>query len=155
MKLHRTLLVSLVVTVALFACQLAVAQRTDPLPSWNDGAAKTAILAFVAKTTREGSPDFVPVPERIATFDNDGTLLAEKPLYFQIFFVLDRVRTMAPQHPEWQTKEPFASVLRGDLEGVLAGGDEALLELALATRRACPRRTSSRANCSTSSCRSF
>ncbi len=134
MKLHRIFWASFVVAVALFACQLAVAQQTDPLPSWNDGAAKTAILEFVAKTTREGSPDFVPVPERIATFDNDGTLWAEKPLFFQLFFVLDRVRAMAPQHPEWQTKEPFASVLKGDIAGALKGGDEALLELALATQ---------------------
>ena len=133
MKLQRTFLASFVVAVVLFACQLAAAQQNDPLPSWNDGAAKTAILEFVEKTTREGSPDFVPVPERIATFDNDGTLWAEKPLYFQLFFVLDQVKAMAPQHPEWKTQEPFASVLRGDLEGALVGGDKALLELALAT----------------------
>ena len=133
MKLQRTFLASFVVAIALFACQLAAAQQNDPLPSWNDGAAKTAILEFVEKTTREGSPDFVPVPERIATFDNDGTLWAEKPLYFQLFFVLDQVKAMAPQHPEWKTQEPFASVLKGDLKGALTGGDKALVELALAT----------------------
>lgn len=133
MKLQRTFLASLVVAIALFASQPAAAQQDDPLPSWNDGKAKTAILEFVEKTTREGSPDFVPVPERIATFDNDGTLWAEKPLYFQLFFVHDQVRALAPQHPEWKTREPFASVLRGDLEGALTGGDKALMELALAT----------------------
>lgn len=133
MKLHRTLLTSLVVAVALFVGQAAVAQPKDPLPSWNDGQTKTAILDFVEKTTRQGSPDFVPGPERIATFDNDGTLWAEKPLYFQLFFALDRVRALAPKHPEWKTQEPFASLLTGDIEGVKQGGDKALLGIVMAT----------------------
>ena len=97
----------------------------DPLPSWNDGPAKQSILAFVEKVTKEGSPDFVPVPERIAVFDNDGTLWAEQPMYFQFLFALDRVKALAPQHPEWKTKEPFASLLKGDLNGALAGGEQA------------------------------
>src|SRR6476619_7222809 len=84
---------------------------TDPLPSWNEGATKKAIIDFVDKTTKEGSPDFIPVEERIACFDNDGTLWAEQPLYFQLAFVLDRVKALAPQHTEWKTKEPFKSVL--------------------------------------------
>jgi hypothetical protein len=105
----------------------------DPLASWNDGPAKQSILRFVEKVTREGSPSFVPVPERIATFDNDGTLWAEKPTYFQVFFVIDRVRALAPQHPEWRTKEPFASLLKGDLAALKKGGDRALLELVMAT----------------------
>jgi haloacid dehalogenase-like hydrolase len=107
--------------------------RTDSLPSWNEGSAKQAIVSFVAKVTTPGSPDFVPAAERIATFDNDGTLWAEQPLYVQMFFVLDRVKALAPQHPEWQTTEPFASVLKGDVRGALAGGDRALLAMVAAT----------------------
>jgi phosphoserine phosphatase len=105
----------------------------DPLPSWNEGAAKASIVAFVEKVTREGSPEFVPVAERVATFDNDGTLWAEQPVYFQAFFAFDRVKALAPQHPEWKDKEPYASVLRGDTKAVLAGGEKALLELVMAT----------------------
>ena len=107
--------------------------QNDPLASWNDGAAKKAIVAFVNKVTKAGSPDFVPPAERIATFDNDGTLWAEQPIYFQIAFALDRVKVLAPQHPEWATTEPFASLLKGDLKGALAGGEKALLEIVTAT----------------------
>jgi phosphoglycolate phosphatase-like HAD superfamily hydrolase len=107
--------------------------RTDPLPSWNDGKVKQSIVGFVAKVTTQGSPEFVPIPERIATFDNDGTLWAEQPLYVQVFFVLDRVKVLAPQHPEWRTTEPFASILKGDVKAALAGGDKSLLELITAT----------------------
>lgn len=105
----------------------------ESLPSWNEGAAKTAIVDFVARVTDESSPHYVPPEARIATFDNDGTLWAEQPLYFQLAFALDRVRTLAPEHPEWKEKEPFRSVLRGDLAGVLAGGEAALLQLVMAT----------------------
>lgn len=105
----------------------------DPLPSWNDVASKKSIIAFVEKTTKEGSTDFVPVPERIATFDNDGTLWAEKPFYFQLFFALDRVRALAPQHPEWKTQEPFASLLKGDVKAALAGGEKSILDIVMAT----------------------
>lgn len=105
----------------------------DPLPSWNDGAAKQAITAFVAKTTTDGSADFVPPAERIATFDNDGTLWSEQPMYFQAFFIFDRIKQLAPANPEWKDKEPFASVLKGDLKSALAGGERALLEMAMAT----------------------
>jgi phosphoglycolate phosphatase-like HAD superfamily hydrolase len=105
------------------------ANAEDALPSWNDGKSKQAIVDFVAKVTKEGSPDFVAPAERIATFDNDGTLWAEQPLYFQFIFALDRVKTLAPQHPEWKTKEPFASLLKGDLKGALAGGEPALLAI--------------------------
>ena len=108
-------------------------QAADPLPSWNDGKAKQSIIAFVEKVTKPGSPDFVPVPERIATFDNDGTLWCEQPVPVQFYFALDRVKALAPQHPEWKTKEPFASLLKGDLKTALAGGDHALLELFMAT----------------------
>jgi len=104
----------------------------DPLPSWNDGAAKQAIVTFVERVTRSGSPDFVPVAERIATFDNDGTLWAEQPFYFQLAFALDRVKALAPRHPEWKEQEPFASLLKGDVARALAGGEHALLEIVMA-----------------------
>ena len=105
----------------------------EPLPSWNDGQAKNSIVTFVEKVTKEGSPDFVPPAERIAVFDNDGTLWPEQPLYFQALFAFDRVKELALQHPEWQTQEPFASVLKGDMHNALAGGEHALLELVMAT----------------------
>src|SRR5262249_29179813 len=104
-----------------FALSVLVAntiQAADPLPSWNDTAPKKAIIAFVERVTKPGSPDFVPVPERIATFDNDGTLWAEQPLYFQLLFALDRVKALESQHPEWKDKEPFASALKGDIKGL-------------------------------------
>ncbi len=99
----------------------------DPLASWNDGAAKQAITAFVTRVTTEGGPDFVPPAERIATFDNDGTLWAEQPVYFQFQFALDRVKAMAPQHPEWKTKEPFNHLLAGDMKAFMAGGEKSLM----------------------------
>ena len=105
----------------------------DPLPSWREGAAKQAIVDFVQDTTRKVSPDFVPVSERVAVFDNDGTLWSEQPMYFQAFFIFDRIKALAPEHPEWKTKEPFASVLRGDMKSALAGGEHALMEMAMAT----------------------
>ena len=110
-----------------------VRAQTDPLPSWNDGATKQAIVTFVTKVTKEGSADFVPSAERIATFDNDGTLWAEQPLYFQLLFALSRVKVLAPQHPEWKTTEPFASLLKGDMKGALAGGEKAMLAIMMAT----------------------
>ena len=124
-----------VTTLAAAVCSTSstIVQATDPLPSWNDGAAKESILRFVADVTKEGSSLFVPPAERIAVFDNDGTLWAEQPMYVQGFFVLDRVKALAPQHPEWSTQEPFASVLKGDVKGVLAGGQRAIGELVVAT----------------------
>src|SRR5882724_2923636 len=105
----------------------------EPLPSWNDTAPKRAIVAFVERVTNQVSPDFVPPAERIATFDNDGTLWAEQPIYFQLVFALDRVKALAPQHPEWQDKEPFASLLKGDVKGALTGGERAMLDIVMAT----------------------
>jgi phosphoglycolate phosphatase-like HAD superfamily hydrolase len=105
----------------------------DPLPSWNDTASKKAIVAFVEKVTTPGSPEYVDPAERIATFDNDGCLWSEQPMYFQAFYIFDRIKTLAPQHPEWKDKEPFSSVLKGDLKSALAGGEKALLEMAMAT----------------------
>ena len=110
-----------------------LAEADDPLPSWQDGPARQAVLAFVDKVTQDGSPDFVPPAERIAVFDNDGTLWSEQPLYFQLFYAFDTIRKMAPEHPEWQGKEPFASVMEGDLQKALAGGKSALLEVLAAT----------------------
>ena len=123
--LMKVLLALLLLTNAAFAA--------DPLPSWNDGPTKQGIISFVDKVTKEGSPTFVPPAERIATFDNDGTLWCEQPLPVQLYFALDRVKVLAPQHPEWKTKEPFASLLKGDLKTALAGGDRALLEIVMAT----------------------
>jgi phosphoglycolate phosphatase-like HAD superfamily hydrolase len=106
---------------------------TDSLASWNEGPAKQAILDFVAAVTQKNSPDFVPVAERIATFDNDGTLWAEQPLYFQFNFAIDRVKALAAAHPEWKEEEPFKSVLADDLKGALAGGKSGLMEILAAT----------------------
>lgn len=117
----------------LSAVAAGALKAADPLPSWRDGAAKQSIVAFVKDTTRKGSPDFVPVAERIAVFDNDGTLWSEQPMYFQAFFIFDRIKALAPDHPDWKTKEPFASVLRGDTKATLAGGEHALMEMAMAT----------------------
>jgi len=105
----------------------------DPLPSWNDTAPKKAIVSFVQKVTKEGSPDFVPPAERIATFDNDGCLWAEQPMYFQLLFALDRVKALAPKHPEWKEREPFASLLNGDVKAALAGGEPAIAQIVMAT----------------------
>jgi hypothetical protein len=107
--------------------------QADDLPSWNDTASKKAIVTFVERVTKAGSPDFVPVPERIATFDNDGCLWAEQPMYFQLAFALARVKALAPQHPEWKDKEPFASLLKGDVKGALAGGESAVGQIVMAT----------------------
>jgi phosphoglycolate phosphatase-like HAD superfamily hydrolase len=123
-----------VAAVALIAVSwTAPAPAQEPLPSWNDTAPKQAIVAFVERVTKLGSPDFVPPAERIATFDNDGTLWAEQPIYFQLVFAFDRVKALAPQHPEWKDKEPFASVLKGDLKGALAGGEAAILQIMTVT----------------------
>jgi hypothetical protein len=105
---------------------------TDPLPSWNDTPNKKAIITFVEKVTKEGSVDYVSQEERIATFDNDGTLWSEQPVAFQVFFIMDLIKELAPQHPEWKNKEPFASVLNNDLESALSGGDKAINEMNIA-----------------------
>jgi len=109
------------------------APATDPLPSWNEGATRAAIIDFVERVTTEGGTDYVPEPMRIATFDNDGTLWSEQPMYVQLAFALDQIRELAPQHPEWKTEQPFKAVLDGDLKEVAAGGEKAVLELLMAT----------------------
>jgi phosphoserine phosphatase len=112
--------------------QLGHAQG-DPLPSWNDGPPKQSILSFVAAVSREGSPDFVPAPQRIATFDNDGTLWCEQPMYVQLAFALDRVKALSDQHPEWTDKQPFKAVLENDMAALEQAGYRGLVELVMAT----------------------
>src|SRR6476619_8113791 len=123
----------IVVPLGLAIVSLPGAFADEPLASWNDTASKSAIISFIQKVTKEGSPDFVPPAERIATFDNDGTLWAEQPMYFQLLFALHRVGVVAPQHPEWKNKEPFASLLKGDVKGALAGGEPAIGQIVMTT----------------------
>ncbi len=129
----RSILYGLLALVFIYTSGQALAQNADPLPAWNDGPTKQSILTFVEKVTKPGSSDFVVPAERIATFDNDGTLWAEQPMYVQLLFALDRVKVLAPQHPEWKDKEPFASLLKGDVHAALAGGNKAILEIVAAT----------------------
>ena len=140
MRLRHTIFVlsrrSILSALAAFPMLLALpalAQTADPLPSWNDTATKNSIVTFVERVTKQGSPDFVPPAQRIATFDNDGTLWAEQPIYFQLAFALDRVKALAPMHPEWKDKEPFASLLKGDLKAALAGGEAGIFEIVAVT----------------------
>src|SRR5712691_11339540 len=107
--------------------------QADALPSWNEGPTKTSIIDFVARVTRQGGPDFVPAEQRIAVFDNDGTLWCEQPMYVQLAFILDRVKAMAPLHPEWKDKQPFKAVLEGDLKTLAESGERGMLELVLVT----------------------
>jgi hypothetical protein len=124
--LWRVVLVWVVVVSATVA-------RAEPLPSWNDTANREAIVTFVAAVTDPMSPDYVPVAERIAVFDNDGTLWVEKPSYSQLFFVLDRVKALASDHPEWESTQPFKAALEGDMDALAAAGERGLLELVMAT----------------------
>jgi phosphoglycolate phosphatase-like HAD superfamily hydrolase len=119
--------------VSQFAPLTLVRAQSDPLPSWNDTSPKQSIVAFVEKVTKQGSPDFVAADDRIATFDNDGTLWSEQPMYVQLAFVLYRVKQLAPQHPEWKTTQPFKGVLDGDMQAVAASGEKGLVEMAMAT----------------------
>ena len=123
-----------VASVVLWFCLAVLPVRAaEPLPSWNDGAARQAIVDFVEAAGREGGPGYIVPERRIATFDNDGTLWAEQPVYFQVAFMLDRIRAMAPQHPEWRDTEPYASVLAGDTKGLVASGGKGLAELMATT----------------------
>lgn len=125
-------LMIIALSVALVHATSAFSQ-SDPLPSWNDTASKVAIVSFVEKVTGQGSPDFVPETERIAVFDNDGTLWVEHPMYVQLAFALDRVKTLAPQHPEWKETQPFKAVLDGDMKTLAASGEKGLVELIMTT----------------------
>ena len=127
---YRSVLITTLLTILVVT---PLAASGDILPAWREGEAKSAIIDFVQRVTMTGGADYVPESERIAVFDNDGTLWIEQPIYVQLAFALDRVKEMAPQHPEWQTTEPFKSVLAGDLKKVLAGGEHALLELIMTT----------------------
>ncbi|MGA8996516.1 MAG: HAD family hydrolase [Pseudolabrys sp.] len=133
---HRRAVLAALLTSAAGAVTLsrfpALAQG-DPLPSWNDGKEKQSILDFVAAVTREGSPDLVPAPQRVATFDNDGTLWVEQPMYTQLAFALDRVKALTPLHPEWANQQPFKAVLDGDMKALAAAGEHGLVELVMAS----------------------
>ncbi|MBW1937797.1 MAG: haloacid dehalogenase-like hydrolase [Deltaproteobacteria bacterium] len=131
--MKRTLPAVLTMGLALVFAALATGQTNDALPSWNERASKQAITQFVKDVTTEGEAGFVPPAQRIAVFDNDGTLWSEQPMYFQLVFALDRVKALAPMHPEWKDKQPFKAVLEGDLKTVLVGGEHALLEIVMAT----------------------
>lgn len=121
------------VVAALAAALVAAATAAQPLPSWNDGPAKRAIVQFVTDATTPGHPAFVPAAERIAVFDNDGALWSEQPMYFQLAFAIDRVRALAPAHPEWKDTQPFKAALEGDVKALAASGERGLLELVMAT----------------------
>ena len=131
--MHLYISIALLVLAPGLSTEAQSASVADPLPSWNDGRTKQSIIDFVESVTDKESVSFVPLEKRIATFDNDGCLWAEKPMYFQLIFALERLKELAPQHPEWNTQAPFAAALQGDIEGVLAGGEEALLEIIMAT----------------------
>lgn len=139
-KIQFTALLYVIIAVLIFSCNTPKTEiaadvvAIDPLPSWNKGTSKQSIIDFVSKTTKEGSADFVPIADRIACFDNDGTLWSEQPLYFQFLFAIDRVKELAPQHPEWKTTEPFKSIIKGDLKSALVGGEKALMQLIIATQ---------------------
>lgn len=124
---------TLLFSLTLIFGSSATTRSADLLPSWNEGQSKQSLVEFVAKVAKPDSPDFVPLAERIAVFDNDGTLWTEQPIYTQLQFAIDRVQQLAPSHPEWREKEPFASLLKGDVRGALAGGERAMLEIVMAT----------------------
>ncbi len=131
--LRRLFLVGLVASGVALVTDLRAFAQSDPLPSWNAGPSKQSIVDFVSRVTTAGGRDFVPVAERISTFDNDGTLWTEQPIYVEVAFAIDRVKVLAPQHPEWQTLEPFKSVLAGDMAGLMASGEKGMFELIAAT----------------------
>jgi phosphoserine phosphatase len=123
----------LIIGLTAVVCWVAQARSADTLPSWQDGAAKTAIVGFVEAVTTEGGADYVPPEERIAVFDNDGTLWVEQPYYTQLAFALERIRALAPKHPEWRAQQPFKAVLENDLEAIKAAGVEGMVELVMAS----------------------
>jgi len=134
MKSRRfTLAVAVLGLTVVFASTSRAFAQSDPLPSWNDTPAKQAIIAFVGRITNAGGPDFVAPPDRIATFDNDGTLWVEQPMYVQLAFALDRVKVLAPMHPEWKDKQPFKAVLEGDMKTLAESGEKGLVEIIMET----------------------
>ncbi len=131
-RIRRVVVLAFAASI-IAGCAQGSRNRVDPLPSWNDGSAKMGVLDFVARVTTDGCSDYVPPAQRIAVFDNDGTLWAEQPAYFQLFFAIDRIKATAPQHPEWNETEPFRSILAGDMGSALAGGEKAVLQILAAT----------------------
>jgi phosphoserine phosphatase len=131
--LHRLFRIPPGLSLAVLLLALPLSAASDMLPSWRDTPTRQAIVDFVVATTTPNSAQYVPPAERIAVFDNDGTLWSEKPAYFQLMFALERVRALAPQHPEWKETEPFKSALAGDMAGLAAGGEHAVLELIMAS----------------------
>ncbi len=127
---RMTAFVLLLITMGVLANS---AEAGDPLPSWNEGTAKRSIIDFVNRVTQPGSPDFVVPEQRIATFDNDGTLWSEQPMYFQLFFAIDRVKALAPKNPAWKTQQPFKAVLENDMQALATSGEKGLLKLIMAT----------------------
>jgi phosphoserine phosphatase len=130
---RRTTLKLMLATTAVGLTGGGSQAQSDPLPSWNEGASKQAIIAFLGRVTTQGGSDFMPVDQRIATFDNDGTLWVEQPMYVQMAFILDRVRALAPQNPDWKSKQPFQAVLDGDMKALAASGEKGLVELMAVT----------------------
>jgi phosphoglycolate phosphatase-like HAD superfamily hydrolase len=131
--IRRRAFLVLLLAVGIASSSTGALAQTDPLPSWNDGAVKKSITDFVTRVTTQGGVDFIAVPERIAVFDNDGTLWTEQPYYFQLAFALDRIKAMAPQHPEWKSKQPFKALLEGDKQALAGAGEAGLLPLVAAT----------------------
>jgi hypothetical protein len=129
MKIKYLITLSLILSI----CSINLAEESDPLPSWNASKSKEAIINFIKQVTNKNSTNFVSPSERIAVFDNDGTLWSEQPMYFQLLFAIDRVKELAPLHPEWKSEEPFASILKGDLKTALKGGEKAILDIVIAT----------------------
>jgi hypothetical protein len=133
----------LFISISLFSCKDKVDQNeeiitnideiVDPLPSWNEGDTKQAIISYVNDVTKEGSANFIPVGDRIATFDNDGNLWSEQPASFQLFFAMDRTKALAPEHPEWKTTQPYQSVLENDMKTLMSFGEHGLIEIVMAT----------------------
>lgn len=133
MKSRAMLYLYIIIFAFLFTnCSVPI-EYSDPLPSWNDGAAKSSIINYVNDVTDKNSPNFVEPKERIATFDNDGNLWSEQPMYFQLFFTIDRVKALAEKHPEWKKEQPFKAVLEDDMKALIASGEHGLLELVMAT----------------------
>jgi hypothetical protein len=128
-----TVIIAIVLSTFGGTVAAQTSSATDPLPSWNDGNAKEAIVAFVSRVTREGTPDFVPPAQRIAVFDNDGALWAEQPAYFQLLFAVDRIKAIAADHPDWRTTEPYKSVLTGDMKALAAQGERGIAQILAAT----------------------
>jgi len=122
-----------IVLVGLLLLSSVLATAQEVLPSWNEGKNRTNVVNYVETVTDENSSNFIPVKDRIAVFDNDGTLWSEQPAYFQFFFAVDRVKALASQHPEWKTEQPFKAVLEDDMKTVIASGKEGLLKLIMAT----------------------